>query len=155
MEWFDKIVCIGNGTGAGVATLAAPYYSELYLNKQITCCTFGSPRVGDEMFVRWFNSKVLISYRITNADDKVSSIPFWAPYVHVHDSICLHKDGYARKSFEVSVFDRPLIYPFAEFVNLIRYCEEHTPNEYYQRLQLLGRMNEKSETSVPARTSGA
>jgi hypothetical protein len=152
---FDKIVCLGNGVGAGIATLAAPYYSELYLNKHVICCTFGSPRVGDEMFVRWFNARVLTSYRLANEDDIVPSIPFWAPYVHVHDAICLRHDGYARKGFEESAFERPLIYPFEEFVNMIRHCQEHSPREYHKRLELLSNIAKKKGATIPSRMSGA
>jgi triacylglycerol lipase len=74
------IYVAGHSLGAALATLALPDI-ETEMKTKVTCVyTFGSPRVGDDTFVKSYNSKFgNRSFRIVNTSDIVTSIPFPAP----------------------------------------------------------------------------
>jgi triacylglycerol lipase len=71
-----KVYVTGHSLGAALATLALPDI-EISNNKKISSLyTFGSPRVGDNEFVKSFNNLFQgRSYRIVNTSDIVTSIP--------------------------------------------------------------------------------
>jgi triacylglycerol lipase len=70
----------GHSLGAAISTLALPYIEKKMNVRICSCYTFGSPRVGDDTFVKAFNSKYENrSFRIANTSDIVTSIPFPAP----------------------------------------------------------------------------
>jgi triacylglycerol lipase len=76
----DALYISGHSLGAALATLAAPDI-EINVKKRISALyTFGSPRVGDDSFVKSFNEKYSMkSYRIVNTSDVVTSIPLPVP----------------------------------------------------------------------------
>lgn len=137
MELITSICVTGHGSGGGLATIAAPYLSEIYADKEVVCCTFGAPRVGNHNFIRFFNSRVRWSYRFTNCFDPVPSLPFWEPFTHAHDSLCMKEDGLVRRSAEVVANARPEINPVEDYVNAIRYSDAHRPEEYTRRIEML------------------
>jgi len=70
-----EIIFVGHSLGGALATLAAAESKQLFPYKCIKCCTFGSPRVGNESFVKLFNSTVDTSIRCINGDDMVTKNP--------------------------------------------------------------------------------
>jgi predicted lipase len=82
-EDIEEIHCSGYSLGAGLATLAAAYYGEKYHTIKVTCMTIGSPKVGNEAFVNWFEKNVAKSVRLCNCGDLVPMVPFWPGWCHV------------------------------------------------------------------------
>lgn len=69
----------GHSLGAAIATLAASSYSATR-----GVCTFGSPRVGDEVFADSFNQQLSgKSLRYVNGNDCVPDVPLPILYRHV------------------------------------------------------------------------
>jgi hypothetical protein len=84
----SSLVIAGHSMGGGVAQVAAAHYGGVFgvlgplhgRRVEVSCHTFGSPRVGDAGFVRWFASRVRDNHRIVNARDPVPmlpALPFW------------------------------------------------------------------------------
>ena len=67
-----------------MGTIISPVLAKTLSDKQVVTITFGSPRVGDAAFVRWFDTKVHQSYRIVNGNDAVTMTPPGRSYLHVH-----------------------------------------------------------------------
>lgn len=66
----------GHSLGGALATLAALSLAERGL--EVECVTFGSPKVGDEDFCRFFRSKVHRNARFVNKFDPVPRVPLGA-----------------------------------------------------------------------------
>jgi len=77
---YNKLFISGHSTGGALGTLALPDISnELNLDK-IVFYSFGSPRVGDNDFVKAFDKDFSQqSFRIVNTSDIICSIPFPVP----------------------------------------------------------------------------
>lgn len=54
---------------------------------------FGSPRVGNALFVQEYNSKVHDSWRVFNKNDIVSSVPRMGNYKHICNSVAVSAKG--------------------------------------------------------------
>ena len=76
------LICTGHSLGAAVATLAALYYGERYPG-QVSYIGFGSPRVGNGTFARFFATKVTDYTRVVNGRDPVPKVPPPGEYTHV------------------------------------------------------------------------
>ena len=70
-----EIVFSGHSLGGALATISALNYGMEYPDTQVNCVTFGSPRVGDEKFAKYFNIIVKNSYRFVNDNDPIPCIP--------------------------------------------------------------------------------
>ena len=82
-----KVVCVGHSLGGALATLAA---MDIRLNvpgKEVSCYTFGSPKVGDANFAAHYNQCVPQTTRVVNASDLVPNIP---PFGYEHVGQLLH-----------------------------------------------------------------
>jgi len=67
------IYVTGHSLGAAIATLAA---ADLYqLTPDISLYTYGSPRVGDETFAKYFDKIVPDSFRVVAHQDFVPKVP--------------------------------------------------------------------------------
>ena len=86
---FDTLVVTGHSLGGALATIAAPFLSDMFPGKSVKCISFGSPRVGNENFVKWFQSTVDTNVRIVNEQDPVPHLPLGSAYHHVSDGICI------------------------------------------------------------------
>ena len=83
-----KIWITGHSLGGALATLFASRYG----NAQ-GVYTFGSPRVGNEVFNKNFEAKI---YRIVNNDDIVPRVPPPGKYVHVGELKFIDSGGIIR-----------------------------------------------------------
>ena len=52
-----EIVFTGHSLGGALATIGAAYTKAYFSEKVVDCITFGSPRVGDSLFVKFFQTK--------------------------------------------------------------------------------------------------
>ena len=80
-----KIVCTGHSLGGGLATLCA--YMLVKNNKvdpdNISCVTFGSPRVGNKKFSSDFDNLIINKQRIILENDPITLFPTPMFYKHV------------------------------------------------------------------------
>ena len=101
MKRIDTIRFIGHSLGGGLATLFSGYVARFhrgYIRDEqlhelkVVCHTFGSPRVGNKHFVRWFQENVSDCARMMNREDPVAQMPLSARFEHVSDALCIMDD---------------------------------------------------------------
>ncbi len=85
-----KIWITGHSLGAALATLSAGRYGSAQ-----GVYTFGSPRVGNEVFKENFDVKI---YRIVNDDDIVPRVPPPGKYVHVGELKFIDSNGIIKET---------------------------------------------------------
>lgn len=95
---YDKIIFTGHSAGGAIATIASSIYSLDKSLKEITCISFGSPRVGNKYFKAFFNNNVKNHFRITNSHDEVPLLPFLPGYYHVSDAYHIQNDTLFRQT---------------------------------------------------------
>jgi triacylglycerol lipase len=83
----QKVICTGHSLGGALATLSALDVKYNLPDKDLSCYTYGSPRVGNSDFVKFYNKHVPQTYRFVNSVDIVPSlppdIPLLVDYEHV------------------------------------------------------------------------
>ena len=83
----------GHSLGAALATIALPDIEANVKPKVSALYTYGSPRVGDDRFVKAFNRSFADkSYRVANTSDIVTSIPLPAPIAGIVGGYFSHVD---------------------------------------------------------------
>lgn len=113
------IITTGHSLGGALATLAAMDIKLNVPGKQVSCYTFGSPKVGNPAFAAAYNKLVPDTFRFVNDADVVPTIPPLG-YEHVGE---LHHLG-------ANVVDTSgLVEMLTEKV------EDHLPNNYLTALQ--------------------
>ena len=134
---FDKLVITGHGIGGALATLAGPYFAELCSEKEFYVITYGSPRVGNDDFCRWFNEKIPRNkYRFVIEGDPLPNMPASSRYAHVQDAVCLTHEGRLFTWPETPSNKRWDI-PFGSLVMYIVSSFLHNQWEYYERINTL------------------
>lgn len=78
-----RIICCGHSLGSALATLCAVDLRISQARSQVSCVTFGSPRVGGKRFRSLFNILVPNSIRVVHRFDPITYIPFRINYRHV------------------------------------------------------------------------
>lgn len=89
---FNKIIFAGHSLGGALATLASTFYKNRHRDINVSCITFGSPRVGNKKFIKYFNKNIDESERYVNGEDSVTKLPMsWRTlffnYKHVRTKI--------------------------------------------------------------------
>ncbi len=82
-DYNKEVIFCGHSLGGALATIASLQYGCDFPDLKINCITFGSPRVGNALFVEYFNKVVNISYRFVNKKDPITIIPSSLTYKHV------------------------------------------------------------------------
>ncbi|MDD3766884.1 MAG: lipase family protein [Eubacteriales bacterium] len=85
----SKITVVGHSYGAALAVLCAVDLEQNFRNREYTAVLFGCPRVGNGAFVRSYNRRVFNTFRVENANDAVTKLPF-ALMGYRHVGIKLH-----------------------------------------------------------------
>lgn len=93
-----SIIFTGHSLGGALATLGAFSFGNLLIDNpfiDIHCYSFGSPKVGNDMFASSFHNVVDFSARMYNKLDPIPLLPSLPWYSHVSPSICLceHKQN--------------------------------------------------------------
>lgn len=71
-----KVVFVGHSLGGALASLGAACAKAHFGSKIcVECYTYGSPRVGNRDFVRYFDATVNVSVRHVNGSDLITRIP--------------------------------------------------------------------------------
>ena len=116
-----RVICIGHSLGAALATLCALDIRCNVSDKEVYCYTYGSPKVGDDNFVKAYNKLVSNTFRFVNKSDVVPSMPPGS-YNHVGK---FQQLGQQSESFSLSdILD-----------NVIDKLEDHLPHNYIKALR--------------------
>lgn len=86
------ILCCGHSLGGALSTICALDLSLLTQRENVSCVTFGSPRVGDKYFRNVFATHVKKSFRICNSFDMIPHLPLRIHYKHVNKYICIKSE---------------------------------------------------------------
>ena len=101
----DRIVFTGHSIGGAIATIAGVLARYVYADLTLEVITFGSPRVGDILFVEQFARTVTSSLRVVRESDIIPIVyPIAASFHHVTDSMCI--DCATIPSREISPYSR-------------------------------------------------
>ena len=92
VEKNKPIIFTGHSLGGAVATIGSLIYSYKFFNYDISCITFGSPRVGCHSFADVFDRKIENSLRFVNDNDPVPCIPSAISYKHVKKCMWINGD---------------------------------------------------------------
>lgn len=107
------VILAGHSLGGAIATIAA--YKLSSIGKNVTCVTFGSPRVGGYLFTKKYNKLVKKSYRFVYKNDAVTRVPT-AGLFYFHVNKELQSKG---KSF-FSYFGSPTDHYIDKYINGIK-----------------------------------
>jgi predicted lipase len=84
------ITFCGHSLGGAIAMFAAVYYSHMTnCNTNISCHTFGTPKLGDAEFVKWFADYVPNAVNVYNKYDIVAYYPFDASFSSLPNTVGL------------------------------------------------------------------
>ncbi|MCB0195573.1 MAG: lipase family protein [Anaerolineae bacterium] len=118
-----QVVFVGHSLGGALASLAALDTAYNIPGKEISCYTYGSPKVGNDNFVKAYNKLVPNTYRCVNGRDMVPSAPPGA-FGHVGQLYCV--GGATAQE-----------YGWTELVaNLMDKIDDHFPNNYINELKV-------------------
>ena len=92
----DNIVVCGHSLGAAISTLCAYEIYKIYNSNKIICCNIGSPRVGNDVFAKNFNSSPIECLRIVHNNDIVTTSPIFG-YKHVDVELRIDDEGKVKK----------------------------------------------------------
>ena len=90
------VVCTGHSLGGALATIAAVDLKNRKVgnDKEFSCITFGSPRVGNKMFAeRFCDSTQGRSLRFVNNDDPIPLLPSSWRFHHVYGVVEIETDS--------------------------------------------------------------
>jgi predicted lipase len=129
----DVVHFVGHSLGGALATLFAGEVGRLQHEFKVICHTFGSPRVGNGAYSRWFQETVKDSVRITNLRDPVVQIPISAYFQHVSDAVCIMDDLTVK-----DIPDGKWYWRLANFkMNVCKPVLAHSCDQYIERLMKL------------------
>lgn len=99
-DQIDNIMFIGHALGGALSTLAAACCKSHYANYNVSCVTFGSPRVGNIEFSKYFNDIIDYSKRFVYGDDILTKIPYYF-YKHVGGKVEIgeHNSNIIKRHF--------------------------------------------------------
>lgn len=133
-----NLYCVGHSLGGGLASIAAAYYSNVYENSiPINLHTFGSPRVGNNSFVKYIENSNINNWRVYNKNDFVSEIPLSRRFFHVNKyNLCLdYKEKETHKKNKDCIFPRTC--DLIRSINIKKPLYGHNVNTYIKNLKLL------------------
>jgi len=116
-----RVICTGHSLGAALATLCALDIRCNVSGKEVSCYTYGSPKVGDDNFVKAYNRLVANTFRFVYRSDVVPSMPPGS-YNHVGQ---FQQLGQQSETFSLS----------AILDNVIDKLEDHLPQNYVKALR--------------------
>jgi predicted lipase len=133
----DSIIFCGHSLGGALATIGSLYYSFKYPSKNISCVTFGSPRVGDERFAVYFDERVKYSLRYVNDNDPVPCVPTRWRFKHVKGLQWINQDE-IEKEIHVWRFYRFLKNTMLSFIGIgYNACDDHKCDNYITDLRAI------------------
>ena len=128
----EHIKFIGHSLGAALATLFSGYIASLHPRLKVSCHTFGSPRVGNKHYAKWFQKNVSSCNccRIMNQKDPVAQIPMSGYFQHVSNAKCIMDDLTVKDLPDKKFFSR-----LANFkINCCKPVLAHSCEKYIENL---------------------
>lgn len=102
----NNINITGHSLGGGLSQICSYELMNRYPEKNITCYSFGSPRVGDYKLI---NNMKFKSWRVYNFEDPVSMVPMTKNFMHYNDNcLCLYDDKCDNKPRDYYWMLRPV-----------------------------------------------
>lgn len=124
---YNNIVICGHSLGGALATICSFDLCDNIYNSNITCVTFGSPRVGDKKFVNLYNNYNISTHRIVISGDPVPKWPLNGNYIHICSCIYFKdKKIYIKPNKAYISIKRFLIY----ILNFDHNLYSHNINNY-------------------------
>eukprot|EP01034_Spumella_vulgaris_P037628 gene37628-46421_t len=80
---YNRIVITGHSLGGALASIAGAYFSHLHLGVEVAVHTFGSPRVGNKAFGRYFSEHMAEHWRVVNEEDPAPLVPMSWRFSHI------------------------------------------------------------------------
>jgi triacylglycerol lipase len=109
-----QIICTGHSLGGSLATLCALDIRSNLPDKQVSCYTYGSPKVGNPDFVKVYNQHVPQTFRFVNGPDVIPTIPpdvpFLVDYEHVGNLYHIGDTQVSRLSTNTAICHLPKSY---------------------------------------------
>lgn len=103
---FDRIVFAGHSLGGAVAMLAALKYSLNNRGAQVDVVTFGSPRVGNHTFGKYFNFYIKSHTRVVVDQDPVVKLPpRFLGYEHIQGGCVVILTDHSHRSGIFNLFE--------------------------------------------------
>jgi len=103
-DFQGDVTVTGHGTGGGIATILAPTLSHTV--HRVQCISFGSRRVGDSTYMKWFHAKIENNCRFILANDPIAFLPP-RQYRHVSDAVCLYPETNQMETWPDESRDAP------------------------------------------------
>lgn len=125
-----RIVVCGHSLGGALATIAAPTFAEMFPELEISCCTIGSPRVGNTNFVDWFHGLVKSNHRVVNESDPVPMVPMSYRFTHVRNALVMNEE---KKECKRVLHDTPWyvrLFYSAPKINMMNPIRSHNCKVY-------------------------
>jgi triacylglycerol lipase len=135
LQGISVVHCVGHSLGGAIATLAADWLASYGCAGEVKLYTFGSPRVGLEMFAQKLTTKLKEKniYRVYHKTDPVPMVPTW-PFLHV-------PTGFNDYLIDSPISGAPWEYHFmkhyiksAEKAGDWKTIQRNRPNTYEQRI---------------------
>lgn len=82
-----QIIVTGHSLGAALATMCAVDIKYNLSDKSVSVYTFGSPKVGNADFAKFYNKHVPQTYRVVNSVDVVPNLPPNIPLVVSYEHV--------------------------------------------------------------------
>jgi triacylglycerol lipase len=96
----EEIIVTGHSLGGALATICSGDFKNNFPGKNISCVTFGSPRIGGNAFAKRFNELMPDSLRYVYGSDTVTKFPpIYIHYKHVSTKVQLGKLSKWEKIF--------------------------------------------------------
>ncbi|GMH41654.1 hypothetical protein BSKO_09564 [Bryopsis sp. KO-2023] len=92
----SHLMFTGHSMGGALAVLAAADVVRYcgVQGKNVTCHTFGAPRIGNMAFVREYNLAIRDTWQIVNGNDVVPTMPKFGPlFAHVGKRVIINRSG--------------------------------------------------------------
>lgn len=86
-DTYNNIIVCGHSLGGALATICCLDICDNIYNRNITCVTFGCPRIGNKDFSDLYNLYNIKMHRIVISDDLVPKWPINREYTHICNSI--------------------------------------------------------------------
>jgi predicted lipase len=115
-----RIICAGHSLGGALATLCALDLQYNLPDKEVSCYTFGSPKVGNPHFTESYNKRVPNTFRFVNRSDAVPDLP---PGSYEHVGELLYLGGLTNSGLS-NLVDK-----------VMDKVEAHLPHNYLKALQ--------------------
>jgi hypothetical protein len=106
-------------------------YGKVLLN--VCCITFGSPRVGNKSFRKYFNEVVAYSIRIVDLADPFHYTPCSYKYIHIHNAVYF-QDSNGKYLIEST---NPFLRHIHSFINMPLFSRNHHVDNIMKYVEIL------------------